>query len=299
MRPRLFEIHIPFLDWTLPVNAYGTMMVIGFLIGVYLACRRAKRMGIDPNLMTDVGMIAIISGILGARVFFVIQFYNELFRDNPLEMIRIDRGGLVFYGGFFTAVVCVSAYVWRKKLSMADILDISTPSLAVGLAFTRIGCFLNGCCWGKMCSPGLPWGVSFPPASEVYKLQLNLPVHPLNPTAAGSYPVHPTQLYESLAVFGMFFILSWLFQFRKRKGDILAAFAVLYAIERFLVEFLRADNGLMSDGLTVSQNISILVFIAAVAWLVWGKLTGGIPAAAMPSAGQGNKEAGKQRGEER
>ena len=296
MRPRLFEIHIPFLDWTLPINSYGTMLVIGFLIGVYLACRRAKRMGIDPNLMTDVGMIAILTGILGGRIFFVIEFYDQ-FRGHPLDIIRIDQGGLVFYGGFLAAILCVSLYVWRKKQSMADILDISTPSLAVGLAFTRIGCFLNGCCWGKVCSAALPWAVYYPPQSEVFKSQVEAGLLPK--AAAQSLPVHPTQLYESLAAFGLFFVMSWLFGHRKRKGDILAAFAVLYAIARFLIECLRADNALMADHLTVSQNISILAFVLGVAWLVWGWLTGGIPAAAMPSAGQGNKEAGKQRGEGR
>jgi phosphatidylglycerol:prolipoprotein diacylglycerol transferase len=227
--------------------------------------------------MTDVGMIAIISGILGARVFFVVEFYKE-FSGNWLEAIRIDHGGLVFYGGFLAAVVCVSAYVWRKNQSMADILDISTPSLAIGLAITRIGCFLNGCCWGKMCSPGLPWGVSFPAGAGAYEQQMKDGL--LKAGTMPSLPVHPTQLYESLSVFAMFFILTWLFRFRKRKGDILAAFAILYAVERFLVEFLRADNALMADGLTVSQNISILAFIAGIAWLVWGKVTGGIPAAA-------------------
>jgi len=290
MRPRLFEIHIPFVHWTLPINSYGTMMVIGFLIGVYLACRRAKRMGIDPNLMTDVGMIAIITGILGARVFFAIEFYDQ-FLDHPLDIIRIDQGGLVFYGGFLAAILCVSFYVWKKKQSIADILDISTPSLAVGLAFTRIGCFLNGCCWGKACSAALPWAVYYPPQSEVFRIQVEAGLLPKE--AVQSRPVHPTQLYESLAVFAMFFILTWLFRYRKRKGDILAAFAVLYAIERFLVELLRADNALMADGLTVSQNISILAFVLGIAWLVWGWRTGGLPATA-PAPAPGEQKANKR-----
>jgi len=296
MRPRLFEIHLPFLHWTLPVNSYGTMMVIGFLIGVYLACRRAKRMGIDPNLMTDVGMIAIISGILGARIFFVIEYYKD-FSGNWIEAIRIDKGGLVFYGGFFAAVVCVSYYVWRKKQSMADILDISTPSLAVGLAFTRIGCFLNGCCWGKVCSAALPWAVYFPQNSGTFKQQIEDKL--LSGAAMHSLPVHPTQIYESLAAFGLFFVTSWLFRYRKRKGDILAAFAVLYSVARFLIECLRADNEYLFDGLTMSQNIGILVFILGIAWLVWGKLTGGIPVAVAAEDAKKNGQRGRGAEEQR
>jgi phosphatidylglycerol:prolipoprotein diacylglycerol transferase len=275
MRPRLFEIHIPFLDWTLPVNSYGTMMVVGFLLAVYLAGRRAKRLGLDPNVMTDMGMVAIISGILGARLFYVIEFFKD-FNGNVIEMLRVDKGGLVFYGGFFTAVVCVAIYARKKKLSMLDILDISTPSVAVGLAFTRIGCFLNGCCWGKICSPALPWAIRYPHESEAFTSQLASKL--VGEMDRYSRPIHPTQLYESFAAFGLFILTSWLFRYRKRKGDILAAFAASYSVVRFVIEFFRADNELLSDGLTVSQNISIVVFVAAVGWLVWGALRGGIPA---------------------
>jgi phosphatidylglycerol:prolipoprotein diacylglycerol transferase len=244
-------------------------MVVGFLIGVYLAGRRAKRMGLDPNMMTDVGMIAIISGILGARLFYVIQFYKE-FSGNFFEIFRVDRGGLVFYGGFLAAVVCVSIYCRRKQQSMAEILDIATPSLAVGLAFTRIGCFLNGCCWGNACSAGLPWAIRFPPGSGAFDEQVRSGALPGG--SAYSLPVHPTQLYESLAAMALFFVTSWFFPYRKRKGDVLAAFAALYAVARFLIEFLRADNSPEFDRLTMSQNISIIAFFVGVTWLAWGRL---------------------------
>ncbi len=269
MRPRLFEIPIPFLNLTLPVNAYGTMMVIGFLLGVYLANRRARRMGLDANVMTDVGMVAIISGILGARLFYVVQFHEE-FAGRWLEVLRVDKGGLVFFGGFFAAVACVAVYCRRKHLSILNILDIASPSVAVGLAFTRIGCFLNGCCWGRACSAALPWAVRFPQGSGAFEQQAQSGL--LTHSAQYSLAVHPTQLYESLAAIGLFFLTSWLFKYRKRRGEILASFFVSYGIARFFIEFLRADNERMTDALTMSQNISILAVVVGVGWIIWGRL---------------------------
>ncbi|MEW6358220.1 MAG: prolipoprotein diacylglyceryl transferase [Planctomycetota bacterium] len=288
MRRRILEIAIGD-RFHLPINSYGLMMAIGFLLGIYLASRRAEREDFDPNVIVDVGWIAIISGILGARLLFVLQNY-ETFLERPLYIIRVDQGGLVFYGGFIAAVISVAVYLRRKGLSIAQALDMVTPSLALGLAFTRIGCFLNGCCWGDICRhPGALPAVRFPAGSFAHAQHVALGL--IEPTALASLPVHPTQLYSSVCAFLLFVLISYLYRFKKRNGEVLAGFAVLYSINRFTLEFWRGDNPPVVDwfrawakqgatnnlppfweGPTISQCISIVVFILALAWIIWGRI---------------------------
>jgi len=279
--PRLFEIPIPFTNIALPVNSYGTMMAIGFLVGVYLAARRGKREGLEQNVITDIGMLAICTGILGARFFYVVQNWRD-FRTNPLEIFRLDHGGLVFYGGFLFATGAVWIYLRRKKLPALKLMDIVTPSLAIGLAFTRIGCFLNGCCWGKVCSPDFPLAVRFPKRVVVemgrerivgsYAFLQHYGRGLIDASATRSLPVHPVQLYSSATALVLFFVISWLYRYKKRDGEVLGFFAMLYAAARFMLEFWRGDNPPLFDGLTVSQNIGIVVFVVAALLLIRGRM---------------------------
>jgi len=282
VHPRLLQIPVPFTDAVLPINSYGTMMAIGFLIGVYLASRRGKREGIEPSAIGDIGMLAIISGIAGARAFYVVQNWSKEFARNPLEIIRIDHGGLVFYGGFIAATVAVSIYLKRKRLPALKLLDIVTPSLAIGLAFTRIGCFLNGCCWGKLCSPNFPLGVTFPKRVVVqfgreqivgsYAFMQQYANGLVDASASRSLPVHPTQLYSSATAFVLFLVVTYLYRFKKRDGEVLVFFAGLYSVARFILEFWRGDNPRLADGLTIAQNMSIGVFVLCVLLLIWGRV---------------------------
>lgn len=165
MHPTLFELG------PLPVRAYGFMMMIGFLLAIYTASRRARKSGANEEFVINLGLVSLVSGVLGARVFYVAHHWT-LFAgtDNPFwSIINVTAGGMEFYGGFLTAVAAVIIYLRMKKKSMRWYLDILAPSIMLGLAFGRIGCFLNGCCWGAPTTS--PVAVQFPYGSLPFEDQ--------------------------------------------------------------------------------------------------------------------------------
>src|SRR5947209_7911921 len=138
------------------------MVALGFLAGLWTASRRSHRDGFTPDQILDLGPWLIVGGILGARSLYVITFWREQFAGKPFwEMFMIQHGGLVFYGGFIGAVLAVVLYARLKKLQLWKVFDVLAPSLALGYSFGRVGCLLNGCCYGRACS--LPWAIRFPP----------------------------------------------------------------------------------------------------------------------------------------
>ena len=155
MRPELFCI--PWIHLSIP--SYGAMMVVGFLAALALARWRSRRLGEDPNHITDFGVYALLAGVLGARGLHVIHNWGE-YRHNLGQVFAVWSGGLEFLGGVLVAMVAFAWYFRRRKLPMLKYLDILAPALMLGLAFGRIGCFLNGCCFGAVCD--LPWGMRFP-----------------------------------------------------------------------------------------------------------------------------------------
>jgi len=184
---------IPFLpDWLADIKSYGVMMMIAFLTGIWMATRRAMRSQADPDVVLNMGLIALVTGVAGARIMFVWHYWQDRFANqaNPiLAIFDIRSGGLEFWGGPILTIPALIIYLrYFAKASTRWYLDITAPSLAWGLAITRIGCFLNGCCWGSLCVSGdashphaaLPWAVRFPYGSpamvQQYKFgQLTLP----------------------------------------------------------------------------------------------------------------------------
>src|SRR5262245_47604335 len=162
MYPVVFTI--PYLNW--PVSGYGLMMMCAFLASIYWAYRRAERSGANPDVILNLGFVAIVSGVVGARSMYVIHNWDAFSnRSNVVAMILsiivVRQGGLEYYGGFTCTVVCV--LLWLKfveKVSLRWYLDISAPSSALGLALGRIGCLFKSCCYGAVCT--LPWALSFP-----------------------------------------------------------------------------------------------------------------------------------------
>ncbi len=184
MYPTMFKL--PFLpDWLADIKSYGVMMTIAFLSGIYLACRRAYKSQADPDVVLNVGFISLIFGVLGARLMFVIHYWDTNFANQPnplFSIIDIRAGGLEFWGGPLLVIPAVAIYLlYIAKASPRWYLDITMPSLAWGLAITRIGCFLNGCCWGAPCTDpnhdhglhkaALPWAVTFPYGSPAMAQQ--------------------------------------------------------------------------------------------------------------------------------
>jgi phosphatidylglycerol---prolipoprotein diacylglyceryl transferase len=162
MWPTLFNL--PFIH--LPIRSYGFMLMVGFLGGTWWATRRAMRVKADPDFVVNLGFISLIASVVGSRIFYVAHYWDEHFAGRGLwAVVDITRGGLEFYGGFIGAMVGVLVYMKLRKVSIRLYLDILTPSLMFGMAMARIGCFLNGCCWGGPCPASLPWKVQFPYAS--------------------------------------------------------------------------------------------------------------------------------------
>ena len=275
MRSVLFRIPIPGLG-SLPIYAYGMMAMIGFLVAITVARRRARRVGIHGEAILDMGLIAVCAGILGARVFHVFQNWGDYFRsggESPIvRIMAINRGGLVWYGGLILAGGLIMLYIRRKKLPFLRTLDVLAPSAMLGLGFGRIGCFLNGCCYGQ--PSRLPWAVKFPEHALAYTSATGMPLEP------GTY-LHPTELYMSATAFILFGILSWIFHHHRRDGEVICWMALLYSIGRFINEYFRADTWVPA-GLTASQKIGVFVFALAVLFGIWVRLYG--PKAILPGA---------------
>lgn len=174
MYPTLFEIPIPWTDITLPIRGYGLMLMIGFLGATWWAARRAVRVKADPDFIINLGFVALISSIVGARIFYVAHYWDDHFAGRGIwPIINVSAGGLEFYGGFIGAVVAGIAYMWFAKKSIRLYLDIVAPSIMFGMSMARIGCFLNGCCWGGYADASLPWAVQFPYASPAFYRQFD------------------------------------------------------------------------------------------------------------------------------
>ncbi len=156
----------------LPIRGYGVMLLIGITTGVGLAMYRARQGGLDPEVIVSLAIWMIVCGIIGARLFYVVEYWHESFagrnlRDTIFEILNIPAGGLVIFGGFIGAMFGFVTLVRKQRLPLLAMADLIAPSMAIGLAFGRIGCLLNGCCYGGQTN--LPWHVTFPEFSSRYE----------------------------------------------------------------------------------------------------------------------------------
>src|SRR3954469_2638632 len=156
----------------LPVRGYGVMLLVGITSGVGLAMYRARQGGLNPEIILSLAIWLVVCGVIGARLFYVAEYWDESFagrspRDTFLEVINIPEGGLVIYGGLVGAAVGFTIFVVKHGLPLLAMADLMAPSMAIGLAFGRIGCFLNGCCYGG--ETDLPWHVTFPKFSSRFE----------------------------------------------------------------------------------------------------------------------------------
>jgi phosphatidylglycerol:prolipoprotein diacylglycerol transferase len=238
---------------TLAVHWYGVLVALGFLAGLWTASRRAPSAGIAGEKIFDLGPWLIIGALAGARAFYVVTFWQSQFADKPFwEVFMIQKGGLVYYGGLIGAALAGSLYIRIKKLPLWKVADILAPSIALGHVFGRLGCLMNGCCYGRACSA--PWAIHFPADHET-----------------GGAPVHPTEIYESLLNLGLYLALAQLFRRRKFDGQVFGVYLVSYAVLRSLVEFFRGDypsSQYIFGWATPAQLVSIPIFAAGLL-LLW------------------------------
>jgi len=210
----------------LHIYSYGVMLFISFVFGIAVVEHRAKKFGVDPKKVTDLALWVLLAVVLGSRLFYV-AFHWQEFNHDLIGIIAFWRGGLaglMFYGGFLGGIIAGFLFVYLSKLPVRKLMDAVAPAVMLGEGFTRIGCFLNGCCFGVPTSG--PFGVIFPPNS------------PAGATFLGQ-AIHPTQLYSSAAGFLLFLIALRLEKRKLRPGVLSAIMLVIYSLFRFGIDFLR------------------------------------------------------------
>lgn len=232
------------------IHTYGFLIAIGFLIGLWLAVKQAQKENIPVNKILDLSFYLLLAAIVGSRLFFILINAGH-YINHPLDVFKIWEGGLVFYGGVLLAVPVAVWYVKRNGLHMWNTADIFAPSIAIAHVFGRLACLAAGCCFGKAAET-LPWGIIFTDPEC------------LAPT---NVLLHPTQLYESAGELLIFLTLIKLRTYKSFKGRLFMSYLILYAVLRFIVEFFRGDvgRGFIMDNLSVSQGISILMFLIGIA----------------------------------
>jgi phosphatidylglycerol:prolipoprotein diacylglycerol transferase len=250
------------------IKSYGVAIALAFLVGILLAAWRARREKLNPNDFLDIGFIIVVSSIVGARIFYIL-FNLKYYIDNPATVIRIWEGGLIFYGGLLCAAVASILYMRFKKIPVWYGTDIIAPSVALGYAITRVGCFLNGCCYGKVCD--LPWGVSgWDPFTGAGRYSAQIFFTAL--FGSGEMPevikLHPTQLYAAIISLIFFVILLIIWRRRVFDGMVFWSYVGLYSLYRFGIEFVRADNREIFLGFSVPQVMSVAAFVVAVLVLI-------------------------------
>jgi phosphatidylglycerol:prolipoprotein diacylglycerol transferase len=254
MYPELFRIG------NFPINTYGVFLALAFLCAILIAVKLAARDGLPRERIYDLCLWMLLASLIGSKV--LMMFTEPEYRDHPWQLLSLDflRSGGVFYGGLIGAILAGYFLMRHYKLPWWKTADACAPGIAIGNFFGRQGCFAAGCCWGKPTS--LPWGVKF---SELG--------HEITGVPTDAY-LHPTQLYESFAMLLVFFFLLWLHKRKRFSGQVILAYALLYSVIRFTIEFVRDDPrgdilGLTTlTGLSTSQLISLVVGISALITLI-------------------------------
>jgi phosphatidylglycerol:prolipoprotein diacylglycerol transferase len=254
MYPEIFRIG------SFPINTYGVLLAVSFLCAIMVSVRLAARDGLPREKIYDLSLWMLLAGLVGSKILML--FTEPEYRADPLQLLSLDflRSGGVWYGGLLGAVLVSYWLMRRYQLPWWKTADAFAPGIAIGNFFGRQGCFAAGCCWGKPTS--LPWGVKFTEAG-----------HEITGVPTDTY-LHPTQLYESFAMLLVFLFLLWLHKRKRFSGQVILAYALLYSIIRFAIEFVRDDPrgdvlGLTTlTGLSTSQLISLVIGITALIVLI-------------------------------
>lgn len=251
MHPRLFDLG-PFTIYT-----YGVLLAAAFLLGLKLATTRARRRGLDPARILDLGIYIIVAAIAGGKLLLLVTDFRS-FRANPADFLSLARSGGVFYGGLILAVLVAFWYMRRHRLPLWPTFDVFAPGIALGHAIGRAGCFMAGCCWGHATT--LPWGVTF--------------TDPFTGSYVGTplgVPLHPTQIYEMLAETAILLFLLWLERGHGRNfpGRTFWTYILLYGLSRYGIEFFRGDPRGAVWIFSTSQFISVVLVPVSVMMLAW------------------------------
>lgn len=262
---------------SIPVFGYGFMLFLGFLIGGHTAVSRTRMARLAPpgeekDLVWDLAMWLFFSGIIGARAFYLLQYHDRVFAEaqSPAGYLKaavnLPDGGLVLYGGVLLGLAAFFVFCRRRGISPLLTGDMMMPAFFVGLTFGRLGCFLNGCCYGDRCE--LPWAVTFPAGSVPDTALVGRGF--LSPELQASISLHPSQLYSSFNALVLALLTHFYFRTRPKNGSVIALSLVAYPISRFTIEYLRGDEmGQFDTTLTISQWVSLGMFTGGLLYSAW------------------------------
>lgn len=234
MHPILFKIG------PLTVYSWGFMLALAIIVAIWGIGKLFVREGYDKEKVLDITLITVIAGLLGGRLLFILLFAWDDFLANPLIFFAYSSGGLVWYGAFAGGFLGFVIYIYKSGLNFWNVADMFAPFVALGYAMVRIGCFMWGCCYGKVTSS--PLGVVFP--------------------GVDNFTRYPTQLFSSAINLLLFILLITYFPRRKFPGQVFLLYLIGYSIYRFSIEFFRF-NEILYYGLSLAQYMSLGLLIAA------------------------------------
>mgnify|MGYP006273509759 CR=1 FL=1 len=241
------------------IRWYGVFVALGFLAGLFFVQRRAARSGFGGERAGNLVLLGLLGGLVGARLFYVLTNW-AYFRAAPMEILRVDHGGLVFYGGLIGGTLTLVVACLVLRIPMGRLADLFIPGLPLGHAFGRVGCFLNGCCFGRVCDA--PWGMRYGAGSQAAVAQYHQGL--LAEATNTPLPVFPVQLLAAGANVAIFAFLLWIERRLRFRGQLLAVYLIVYGVYRFLHEFLRGDY--LEPGLfTPAQEVSFVMVPVGVA----------------------------------
>jgi phosphatidylglycerol:prolipoprotein diacylglycerol transferase len=254
------------------VFGYGMMLVVAVIAAGRVASTMGKKIGVDPQFTWDLTVKLILAGVVGARLFYLIQYHDRVFKDcvtlfdYVMAAIRLPDGGLVLYGGLILAALTGIWMAYRHNIPRIKFADTLVPAIFVGIACGRIGCFFNGCCYGD--PSDVPWAVTFPSESVPWSALVDQGF--ISETATQSLALHPTQLYSSLNALVLAWLTASYYKHRSGDGAVVALGLMTYSISRICIEILRGDElGQFGTGFTISQLISFGVFLLGAGFLWW------------------------------
>jgi len=234
------------------IPTYGVLVALGFLAGLAIALRLARRAGLPAEKVTNLAVYCAIGGIAGAKLFMFF-FDAPYYWHHPGEIFTLQtlQAAGVFHGGFIVALLVAIFYMRRQKLPAWQTMDALAPGVAIGQAIGRLGCFAAGCCWGRACPA--PWGVTF-------RSDFAAPV-PLNT------PLYPVQIYESVCDFAIFAFLYSRFKRSHRPGEIIGLYLILYSTIRFIIEFYRVHEQSLVGPFSLTQWIALALLVLGIGFL--------------------------------
>lgn len=259
MHPVLFNL------WKYPVYSWGLSLAVAFVVGTVYAAWTGKKKGVDPDNVIDLALFACIASIIGARLLYVLLNIGS-YIDYPISVFYMRDGGLSYFGGLGAGIGVGALYCRRQKISIGKMADVVAPAVTIGYAIVRVGCLLNGCCYGHISE--VPWALA---------------------AGAGDVLRHPTQLYSAILSVIIFFLLTAAEPKKKFEGQILWLYVGMYSVARFIVEFWRVGVRDYFAPFTATQVFCVLLAVLAfgvvrVRTCTTTSIKSGTPGAEGPSA---------------